>query len=46
MRKECPNKNENEKQCPCPYLDCERHGICCECILYHRKDKSKPMCLK
>ncbi|MCS7109217.1 MAG: hypothetical protein NZ903_00255 [Candidatus Micrarchaeota archaeon] len=48
MRKECPNKNENENDCPCPEISCPRHGICCECIRYHRSSKQwpKPACFR
>ena len=45
-RKECPNIEENLKNCPCDWLDCERKGICCECISYHRSRGEKPVCLK
>jgi hypothetical protein len=46
MRQKCPNKKENEKECPCSEIDCSRHGICCECISYHRKHNEKTSCLK
>jgi len=46
MRKKCENKKENEKECPCSEIDCENHGICCQCILYHRKNGDKPACLR
>lgn len=46
MRKSCPNKSENEKTCPCEYIDCERHGICCLCLRYHREKKENPACLR
>jgi len=46
MKKECQNKKENEKNCTCTSTDCERHGICCECIKYHREKGGKPGCLK
>jgi len=45
-RKPCLNKKENEKECPCDEVDCERHGVCCECIRYHRENKDKPACLR
>ena len=45
-RKKCLNQKENEKKCPCTYKDCEYHGICCQCVRYHRKRKEKPFCLK
>lgn len=43
---ECPNVKTNKEQCRCPYDDCERHGVCCECVRYHREQGQKPMCLK
>ncbi|MEM3408216.1 MAG: hypothetical protein QXT40_01730 [Candidatus Micrarchaeia archaeon] len=48
MRSPCPNKKENEKDCPCPEIDCPRHGICCECIRFHKNSKQwpKPACFR
>lgn len=43
---DCKNKKENEARCPCPHKDCDRHGVCCECIAYHGSDGSVPMCLR
>ncbi|GBE19912.1 hypothetical protein BMS3Abin17_00643 [archaeon BMS3Abin17] len=45
-RKPCQNKEENEKDCPCAETWCERHGICCECISYHKKHGDFPTCLR
>jgi len=45
MKQECVNEKENEKSCPCSEIDCSRHGICFECISYHRKEGSLPACL-
>ena len=42
---ECQVK-ENKKNCPCTAVDCERHGICCECIRAHAASKSLPACLR
>jgi len=39
---ECKQKS-NLKSCPCTY-DCEKKGICCECIRHHRKNKELPAC--
>lgn len=36
----------NEKNCPCPKTDCERHGKCCECINHHRKKNGLVYCMK
>ncbi|MDD5177767.1 MAG: DUF6485 family protein [Candidatus Nanoarchaeia archaeon] len=39
---ECKQKN-NLKYCNCTY-DCNKKGICCECIRYHREKKQLPAC--
>lgn len=39
---EC-KKDLNLKDCNCSYL-CKRKGICCECIVYHRKRGELPAC--
>ena len=39
---ECKQK-ENLKNCNCTY-DCEKKGICCECIKYHRERNELPAC--
>jgi hypothetical protein len=41
----CPNQEKNKQQCTCPSTSCKRHGVCCECIAYHRKNGGKPGCL-
>lgn len=38
------NKEKNLKRCNCSYPDCERKGICCECLAYHIKNKELPAC--
>jgi hypothetical protein len=40
---EC-KKQENLKHCNCSYSRCERKGICCECIRYHRENNELPAC--
>jgi hypothetical protein len=42
---ECKVK-ENKARCECPYESCPRHGVCCECVAYHRERGELPMCLK
>jgi len=42
---ECQNKAKNKEKCTCTYTKCERHGICCECIRYHRENGGVPGCL-
>ncbi len=39
---EC-KKETNLKDCNCTY-DCEKKGICCECVRYHRKRGELPGC--
>jgi len=43
---DCPNIEKNKQACSCPYESCDRNGICCECIRYHRERGEKPMCVK
>lgn len=38
-------KAKNVKQCTCTYEPCPRKGLCCECILYHRRNGELPGCL-
>ena len=42
----CPNIAENEQRCTCPAVDCERHGVCCECLSSHMERDSLPSCVK
>jgi len=44
--RECPNRKRNKETCPCPYTDCSRHGICCECMRYHLSKGQKPACMR
>ncbi|MBU2545282.1 hypothetical protein KKC65_02420 [Patescibacteria group bacterium] len=39
---EC-RKEENLKDCSCSY-PCERKGLCCECVRYHRERNELPAC--
>ena len=39
-------KAANEKGCKCPETGCERHGVCCECVKYHKGMHGLPMCLR
>ncbi|MBN2203092.1 MAG: hypothetical protein JW700_02830 [Candidatus Aenigmarchaeota archaeon] len=45
-KEKCPNKKSNEEDCPCTYTTCERHGVCCECISFHKNRKELPACLR
>ncbi len=40
---EC-RKDQNMEFCSCTYPSCARKGICCECVLYHRKKRQLPGC--
>lgn len=40
----CPNQTRNSTACNCTYQGCPKHGICCECIAYHRKNGELPAC--
>jgi hypothetical protein len=42
----CPNKASNEQTCPCTATDCERHGVCCECLRAHLSGGSLPACAR
>lgn len=39
----CPNKERNLEECTCTY-DCEKRGLCCECVRYHRAMGQIPGC--
>ncbi len=45
MREKCPNVEENLKNCTCTYEPCSRKGVCCECIMYHKRIGEIPGCL-
>ena len=38
--------DDNKTTCPCTYDNCERRGICCECIRNHLTTRSLPACMK
>ncbi|GAB6064137.1 DUF6485 family protein [Deferrisoma palaeochoriense] len=40
---EC-QKEKNEAQCTCTYQGCPRHGLCCQCIAYHRSKNQMVAC--
>ncbi|HNV23994.1 MAG TPA: DUF6485 family protein, partial [Candidatus Omnitrophota bacterium] len=40
----CPNKTKNLDLCNCSYPGCPRHGLCCECLHYHRQKGALPAC--
>jgi hypothetical protein len=39
---EC-QKEKNQENCKCTY-ECERKGMCCECIKHHREKGELPAC--
>ncbi|NLB34468.1 MAG: hypothetical protein GX817_01390 [Elusimicrobia bacterium] len=41
---DCKNFKHNKSICNCTYVSCPRHGICCECIEYHRNRGELPAC--
>ena len=36
--------DENRKNCPCTYEPCSRKGMCCQCIIYHKRIGELPAC--
>lgn len=42
---DCPNRETNLKNCNCTYPGCEKKGMCCECIKFHREIGEIPACL-
>lgn len=42
---EC-KQEENKVDCSCSHKDCERNGLCCECVAYHRAKDQLPCCLR
>ncbi|MFC1693369.1 DUF6485 family protein [Candidatus Latescibacterota bacterium] len=38
------NIEANKQSCNCSYEPCSRKGICCECIVYHRRSDQFPAC--
>jgi len=41
---EC-RQEKNKLKCTCTYDPCERKGLCCECIAYHRQHEELPGCV-
>jgi len=42
---DCTNQERNAKDCACTYASCDKRGLCCECITYHRSRGELPGCL-
>lgn len=43
MAAACSNMAENLKCCTCTY-DCDKRGLCCACVAYHRAKGQIPGC--
>ena len=43
---DCVNIETNEENCSCSSLDCDRHGVCCECLRAHSDGDGLPGCLR
>jgi hypothetical protein len=41
----CTNQARNHTMCTCTFAGCSRHGVCCQCIAYHRASGELPGCL-
>lgn len=41
---QCPRTKINTKFCTCTYQGCSKHGLCCECLHYHRQRGELPAC--
>ena len=41
---DCANKAKNMKHCNCSYTACDKTGVCCECVAYHRSRGELPAC--
>ena len=46
MRKNahCPRAEVNASLCNCSVAGCTRHGLCCECLHFHRERGELPGC--
>ena len=42
---DCPNRERNTQWCTCTYSSCDKTGVCCDCVAYHREMKQIPGCL-
>jgi len=40
---EC-QKEQNLAICNCTYKPCDKKGLCCQCIAYHRRMRELPAC--
>ena len=42
----CVNIDNNKENCTCEAFTCERHGVCCECILTSIRSDCLPNCVE
>lgn len=40
----CVNIKINKENCSCPELECDKHGICCECMRSNSEGDVLPNC--
>ena len=40
----CINQEKNLNECSCSYETCNKKGVCCECVKYHRENGEIPGC--
>ncbi len=40
----CLHEEKNREECNCTYSGCSRHGLCCQCLHYHRRQGQLPAC--
>jgi hypothetical protein len=40
---ECKSENNKNTHCNCTY-SCQKKGVCCDCLHYHRKMGELPAC--
>ena len=43
---DCKNIETNEENCPCTSMDCDKHGVCCECLRAHLGLNALPSCIR
>jgi hypothetical protein len=41
---DCKNVKKNSVACTCTYASCDKHGVCCECVAFHRANAELPGC--
>lgn len=44
MKKKCLNLQENLSFCNCSYSSCDKTGLCCQCLHFHRQSNELPAC--